>query len=90
MGAKNALCHISVKHCCERGPDKRFEHDADDRYADRNDVGNGPPLAPHHHFPRSWDRGLYQVSPLLRKRRTIGAQHLVPEQGAKLAESVCV
>ena len=38
---------------------KTFEHDANDRHANSDDVGNGPHLAPRHHLPGSGNRGVH-------------------------------
>jgi hypothetical protein len=44
-------------------PPEEIEHD--ERYADRNDVGDGPRLGPDHNFSDSRYCGLHQISSLL-------------------------
>ena len=64
-GIKNALPFVSGAALRTWLRDRGLKHDADDRYADGNDVGNGLGVAARRHFSCSWDCGPYQVSPLL-------------------------
>jgi hypothetical protein len=45
---------------------REYEHDANKRYADRNDVGDGPRLGPRHNSSHSRYCRLHQISALLR------------------------
>ena len=75
-GIKNASPFVSGAALRTWLRDRGLKHDADDRYADGNDVGNGLGMAPPDRFSCSWDCGLYQVPPFL----SLGLEsHLIAE-----------
>src|SRR5262249_12696973 len=60
MGARATQLRLSSFLCTvAKMNEATVEHDANDRHARSDDVGNGPHLAPRHHLPASGNRRIY-------------------------------